>query len=326
MMKSRRQRITVRTATAENLPAIDTLWRESGTTHRVEPKKPRLREHLLDRSLLVAERGGEVIAAAAVDVERGRLCGLFFSNKAGALAAKLLTRAERVAAGYGMSTLEAMVPGNGGPWFARHGYLPAAPPAGRRGRAENGRPVRYSRSLLRRQTRFARAVRAMGEQLGIPADYGQRHRLPIQAEARQLSSIGHDVFEREQFLAPRAAAAWLRMRAAAREDGVELQAVSAFRSAGYQMQIVQKKRERGLSMPDILKVSAAPGYSEHHGGCALDITTPGYPHLEEAFETSAAFAWLQQHAGAFGFRLSFPRGNRHGLAYEPWHWRHSGTP
>ncbi|MHB8392777.1 MAG: D-alanyl-D-alanine carboxypeptidase family protein, partial [Acidobacteriaceae bacterium] len=26
------------------------------------------------------------------------------------------------------------------------------------------------------------------------------------------------------------------------------------------------------------------------------------------------------HAGHFGFRLSYPRNNRHGIAYEPWHW------
>ena len=28
----------------------------------------------------------------------------------------------------------------------------------------------------------------------------------------------------------------------------------------------------------------------------------------------------QARAGDFGFALSYPRGNRHGIAYEPWHW------
>jgi D-alanyl-D-alanine carboxypeptidase len=27
-----------------------------------------------------------------------------------------------------------------------------------------------------------------------------------------------------------------------------------------------------------------------------------------------------QHADRFGFRLSYPYGNPHGMAYEPWHW------
>ncbi|NND57300.1 MAG: D-alanyl-D-alanine carboxypeptidase family protein, partial [Xanthomonadales bacterium] len=37
-----------------------------------------------------------------------------------------------------------------------------------------------------------------------------------------------------------------------------------------------------------------------------------------------AFAWLTAHAKQFGFRMSFPRGNPHGVAYEPWHWAWRG--
>ena len=42
--------------------------------------------------------------------------------------------------------------------------------------------------------------------------------------------------------------------------------------------------------------------------------------LEEEFERSDAFAWLTRRAGEFGFRMSYPRDNPHGVAYEPWHW------
>ncbi|HEX7917653.1 D-alanyl-D-alanine carboxypeptidase family protein, partial [Rudaea sp.] len=35
---------------------------------------------------------------------------------------------------------------------------------------------------------------------------------------------------------------------------------------------------------------------------------------------SPAFAWLTKNAGTFGFAMSYPRGNPHALAYEPWHW------
>ena len=42
--------------------------------------------------------------------------------------------------------------------------------------------------------------------------------------------------------------------------------------------------------------------------------------LEEEFERSPAFRWLQRNAMQYGFTLSYPRGNRHGIAYEPWHW------
>ena len=114
--------------------------------------------------------------------------------------------------------------------------------------------------------------------------------------------------------------AFLRMRADALDDGIALEVVSAFRSASYQLGILQRKRERGESIAQILAVSAAPGYSEHHTGRALDLTTPGYPALEQAFEDSPAFAWLMREAGRFRFNLSYPRDNRHGIAYEPWHW------
>ena len=67
-------------------------------------------------------------------------------------------------------------------------------------------------------------------------------------------------------------------------------------------------------------MSAAPGYSEHHSGRAVDLTTPGSPVLEEAFEESDAFAWLRRRAPEFGFRMSYPRDNPHRVAYEPWHW------
>ena len=45
-----------------------------------------------------------------------------------------------------------------------------------------------------------------------------------------------------------------------------------------------------------------------------------FEKLEEEFDKSPAFKWLEKTAGNFGFRMSFPKNNRHGVAYEPWHW------
>jgi D-alanyl-D-alanine carboxypeptidase len=156
--------------------------------------------------------------------------------------------------------------------------------------------------------------------LGVPADYGRSRSLTIVREPRELACIGLDIHDRAQWLAPCAARAFARMREAARGDAIELQVVSAFRSARYQLGILERKLERGQSIDDILRVSAAPGYSEHHSGRALDLTSSGHAALEEEFEHSAAFTWLSRNAAAFGFALSYPRGNPHGIAYEPWHW------
>ena len=156
--------------------------------------------------------------------------------------------------------------------------------------------------------------------LGVPRDYGTRRKLAVVREPRALSYIGVDVSNRPQWLGTRAAHAFMRMRDSARGEGIALDIVSAFRSAEYQLGILRRKIERGLSIDEILRVSAAPGYSEHHSGRAIDITTPGYAPVEEEFERSPAFGWLSEHGARFGFALSYPRGNRHGIAYEPWHW------
>jgi zinc D-Ala-D-Ala carboxypeptidase len=159
-----------------------------------------------------------------------------------------------------------------------------------------------------------------GFALGVPRDHGKVRSLRRVREPRHLAFIGYDIQSRPQWLAPHAARAWLRMHEAAAQKCVELQVVSAFRSIEYQLGIIRRKLERGLNIDGILRVSAAPGYSEHHSGRALDITTPGFAALEDQFENSAAFAWLSTNAQGYGFGLSYPRGNPHGIAYEPWHW------
>ena len=141
------------------------------------------------------------------------------------------------------------------------------------------------------------------------------------AEAERLVSIGRAVDDRRRLrLAPRAASAWRRMQAAANRDGVILLPLSAFRSVARQTLIIRRKLARGQPIADILKVSAIPGCSEHHTGRALDLGTTGHLALEASFARTRAFRWLIVHAGRFGFRLSYPRRNPHGINYEPWHW------
>jgi len=157
-------------------------------------------------------------------------------------------------------------------------------------------------------------------ELGIAASYGTDRKMPLFREAEELVSIGLDIYGREQKLALGAAVSWHALQTAAARDGVSLLLVSAFRSLDYQKQIIQRKLAAGESLEQILRVQAAPGYSEHHTGRAVDLTVAGCPPLSEEFERTPAFAWLVAHAGNFGFALTYPRGNRHGIIYEPWHW------
>lgn len=158
--------------------------------------------------------------------------------------------------------------------------------------------------------------------LGVDADdYAARTGLALVAEPEWLAYAGRDRFARPLWLTAGAARAWRAMRHAAAADGIALDAISGYRSHDYQLGIFERKLARGQALERILTVNAAPGYSEHHGGEALDIGTPGEPPAEESFEATPAFAWLQAHAGGHGFVLSYPRGNRNGIVYEPWHWR-----
>lgn len=157
-------------------------------------------------------------------------------------------------------------------------------------------------------------------EMGIPPDWPAQSKLPLCCEPRALNSVGKDVFDREQWLRPDAAEAWKKMHNAAENDGIDLGLVSAFRSFNYQVDIIKRKMDAGQSMGKILSVSAAPGYSEHHTGRAIDLTSSGSEPLQEEFEKTKAFQWLEEHAGKFGYRLSYPRDNPHGVAYEPWHW------
>jgi len=161
--------------------------------------------------------------------------------------------------------------------------------------------------------------------LGIEAvAYAARTGLEVVAEPAALALAGFDRYRRPLWLLADAARAWQRMREAAAHGGIVLEAISGYRSHDYQLGIFERKRARGLQVDGILAVNAAPGFSEHHSGCALDIGAPGEPPAEESFERSDAFAWLGEHADEHGFAMSYPRGNPHGIVYEPWHWRYAG--
>lgn len=289
----------------------------------------RLKRLLRDGCAVGLFQGARCVGVAAVDVARAELLGPFFPPPGSARTSgadrsrigspgiplpagrRLVEACERLAARFQLFELVSRPPPEAEICLEACGYARAQHPW-------------LHRRFPRRQTRFGRRVREACEELGIAGSYGRDHRLPLQPEAESLVSAGKDVYDRAQRLSPGAATAWRALRAAASGDGVTLQLVSAFRSVNYQAGLLRRKLEQGQELARILEVSAAPGFSEHHTGRALDLTTPGSPVLEEAFEETPAFDWLSAHAPDHGFRMSFPRNNRHGVLYEPWHWFYVG--
>ena len=155
---------------------------------------------------------------------------------------------------------------------------------------------------------------------GAAGDLLETRGLPLYEDAAELEVAEVTPEGRQHLLVPAAASAWRRLKHCAKSDGIEVFIVSAFRSFDRQVELVARKLRQGRSIDEILSVVAPPGCSEHHTGQAVDVGTMGCPPLEEAFDTTAAFSWMIQHAREFGFGLSYGLSNPCGFAYEPWHW------
>ncbi len=128
-------------------------------------------------------------------------------------------------------------------------------------------------------------------------------------------------------LRPAAANKFRQMQAAAKAEGITLVPLSAFRDDQAQEKLFfGVKEQRGQNTTKRAKVSAPPGYSEHHTGYAIDIGDGNAPatNVEVEFADTAAFRWLEENALKYSFELSFTPDNKQGVSYEPWHWRFVG--
>ena len=168
--------------------------------------------------------------------------------------------------------------------------------------------------------KYRERIKNLHKAIGIPNNYESVYGLTLQEEETELVEIGKDIFGRPQSLCHAAAEAWEEMKSHAKKDGIVLNVVSAFRTVDKQNEIIIKKIEFGQPLNEILKACAAPGYSEHHTGRALDLTSTGCEPLTEEFENTEAFSWLAEKAGLHSFKLSYPQNNEAGILYEPWHW------
>lgn len=129
--------------------------------------------------------------------------------------------------------------------------------------------------------------------------------------------------------------AFLEMQKAAAADGVTVWMQSGYRSIKYQTSLYERKTkyylDKGYDNATAKEKAAAvvnpPGYSEHNCGLAADLNSPEHTGLDEGFEKTAAFRWLCEHAGDYGFILRYPKDaeDKTEIIYEPWHWRYVGV-
>lgn len=133
----------------------------------------------------------------------------------------------------------------------------------------------------------------------------------------------------EIYMRGEAYAAFERMHAAAKLEGVNLVIVSATRNFDYQKGIWERKWKRPQYMgwqdldkvKDIMRYSSMPGTSRHHWGTDVDFN-----HLENDWFTKGEgkklYDWLQANAGEYGFAQTYTSkaSGRTGYEEEKWHW------
>ncbi|MED4603579.1 M15 family metallopeptidase, partial [Paenibacillus validus] len=124
-----------------------------------------------------------------------------------------------------------------------------------------------------------------------------------------------------------AAAALEKLFQAAKDAGLPLAGVSAYRSHETQTALYNNyvKQEGEVKAN---KYSAKPGHSEHETGLAIDVAgSNGKCPAQDCFGATQEAKWLAEHAHEYGFIIRYPKGKEAitGYQYEPWHLRYVGV-
>lgn len=114
-----------------------------------------------------------------------------------------------------------------------------------------------------------------------------------------------------------------QMFAAAKDDGIDLKVISAYRSFGEQATL-KSIYSVTYGAGTANQFSADQGYSEHQLGTTVDITTSEIGEkYDTLFDGTPAYKWLKSNAYKYGFIISYPKSNGY-YVFEPWHWRFVG--
>ncbi len=109
----------------------------------------------------------------------------------------------------------------------------------------------------------------------------------------------------------------------AKEEGLTIRAISAYRGYTYQKRLYDKYVEAdGVNKADTY--SARPGYSDHQTGLVVDVdnTISSF----ENFTNTKEYQWMLDNSYKYGFILRYPSGKESitGYQFESWHYRYVG--
>lgn len=109
----------------------------------------------------------------------------------------------------------------------------------------------------------------------------------------------------------------------AKEEGLTIRAISAYRSYTYQKRLYDKYVEAdGVNKADTY--SARPGFSDHQTGLAIDVDNATSSF--ENFTNTKEYQWMLDNSYKYGFILRYPSGKENitGYQFESWHYRYVG--
>ena len=127
------------------------------------------------------------------------------------------------------------------------------------------------------------------------------------------------------FLVKDAHDAYAELYAAAKADGMNLIVTTSYRDYGFQSTLYWNYvNQDGQENADTY--SARPGYSEHHSGLAVDLSTPSLTNAFTEFIYTDEYQWMQKNAYKYGFIQRYTDENQYITGYMPeaWHYRYVG--
>lgn len=144
-----------------------------------------------------------------------------------------------------------------------------------------------------------------------------------------LRPISSQFTNKEEFVHQNVYPALMTMISAAKQDGIDLSIVSAYRSYAHQRRIWENKWGSASDTDadkarNILRYSSFPGTSRHHWGTDIDFNSVALDYWSSA-KGRTTHRWLANNAPKYGFCQVYAPGRNKGYSDEPWHWSHMPT-
>ena len=161
------------------------------------------------------------------------------------------------------------------------------------------------------------------------------------SEAELTGKADIELFGKDINLRAAAHEAFVEMKKAAYQDGIDIKVVSSYRDYERQRAIFERKyvtyTEEGMepleAIDEIVKYSTIPGTSRHHWGTDADLVdgskrAEGDLLVADKFEAGGPFEdfkkWMDAHSEDYGFYLVYTdTPKRRGFKYEPWHYSYA---